>query len=148
MWVWSRSIRAKKEKKRYCRQYDILLGKWGVEGEEKDVATRFGSTHVIIAGDKQKPPLVLLHGVGDDAAFMWIRNAKELSEDFRIYAVDTMGGPGKSIPNENYGKEFNICPWIDDLLDGIGIEKANIAGVSNGAYITQAYGARRPEKDR
>ena len=138
--------KSEKGKEAIQSTYDILLKKWGVEYEEADVATRFGSTHVIIAGGKEKPPLVLFHGVGDDAAFMWIRNAKALAANFRIYAVDTIGGPGKSIPNENYGKEFNICPWIDDMLDGLGIEKANIAGVSNGAYITQAYGARRPDR--
>ncbi len=138
--------KSEKGKEAILSTYDVLLKKWGVDVEQKKVPTRFGSTHVILAGDEKKPPLMLFHGVGDDSAFMWIRNAKSLAEDFRIYAVDTMGGPGKSIPNENYDKKFDLCNWIDDILNNLNIEKTHIAGVSNGAYMTQRYAAMRPER--
>ncbi|HEX3030121.1 MAG TPA: alpha/beta hydrolase, partial [Clostridia bacterium] len=105
-----------------------------------------GSTHVIVWGDINKPPLVLFHGVGDNSALMWIFNAKELAKHFHIYAVDTIGGPGKSCPNENYNKNFAQILWIDDIFMKLKIEKAYVAGVSNGSYITQHYGIMRPEK--
>ena len=135
-----------KGKETILETYDILLKKWEVSAEGKDVSTRFGTTHVIIAGGEEKPPLTLFHGVGDDAAMMWIRNAKALAADFRIYAVDTIGGPGKSIPNENYDKNFSLCEWIDDMLDSLNIEKTHMAGVSNGSYITQRYAAMRSDR--
>lgn len=138
--------KSEKGKQEILRTYDILLKKWDVDYEEIDVKTRYGSTHIITAGTKGNPPLILFHGVGDDAAMMWIVNAKSWSEKFRIYAIDTIGGPGKSVPNENYGKGFDQCLWIDDVLDELKLDKVNVAGVSNGAYLTQLYGAKRPNR--
>lgn len=124
--------------------YDKLVKEWGVETREEDVATPYGSTHLILAGDSANPPLVLFHGVGDDSALMWLVNARALAERFRIIAVDTMGGPGKSEPNGEYTKSFDQAKWIDAILDAKGLEKVYLAGVSNGAYLTQLYTAQRP----
>lgn len=55
---------------------------------------------------------------------MWIYNAPELGRHFHLYAIDTMGGQGKSVPNGNYNKEFDDVRWIDGGLDELGIEKA------------------------
>lgn len=68
-----------------------------------DIDTTYGTTHVIACGNEDNPPLVLFHGVGDDSALMWNYNAKFLSEHYRIYAVDTIGGPGKSVPSVSHG---------------------------------------------
>ena len=128
------------------RTYEALLQKWDVDFSETDVETRYGSTHIITAGSPQNPPLMLFHGVGDDAPMMWVKNIQSWAQKFSVYAVDTIGGPGKSVPNENYGKGFDQCIWIDDMLDALSLEKVNMAGVSNGAFITQLYGAKRPER--
>jgi pimeloyl-ACP methyl ester carboxylesterase len=132
--------------KRLLETYDLLLRAWGVEVAEEDVATPYGSTHLVTAGDPVNPPLVLFHGVGDDAALMWLLNAKALAERFRLVAVDTMGGPGKSMPNEEYFKGIDQVRWIDAVLDAKGLDTAYLAGVSMGAYLTQLYTAKRPER--
>lgn len=126
--------------------YDKLVKAWGVETAEEDVDTPYGKTHLITAGSRENPPLVLFHGVGDDAALMWMLNAGELEQHFRLIAVDTMGGPGKSEPNEAYYKEFSQAVWIDAILDAMGLDRVYLAGVSNGAYLTQLYTAKRPER--
>ena len=126
--------------------YDALLGMWGTEITERDIPGRYGSTHVIESGDNDKPPLVLFHGVGDDSALMWIYNAKELSKHFHIFAVDTIGGPGKSVPGTGYDRSFDDEIWIDEVLDDLGLDKVFLAGVSNGAYLTQMYTIKRPER--
>ncbi len=77
---------------------------------------------------------------------MWIFNAAFLCKHFHIFAVDTIGGPGKSRPNENYNKNFDDILWIDQVLDGLKIEKAFFAGVSNGGYLLQYYTLNRPER--
>jgi pimeloyl-ACP methyl ester carboxylesterase len=77
---------------------------------------------------------------------MWIYNARALSEHFRIYAVDTIGGPGKSEPNAEYFKAYDQIRWIDELLDALKIERTYAAGVSNGAYLTTHYFIKRPER--
>ena len=77
---------------------------------------------------------------------MWIFNAAFLSKHFHIFAIDTIGGPGKSRPNENYNKGFDDILWIDQVLDGLKIDKAFFAGVSNGGYLLQYYTLKRPQR--
>ena len=132
--------------KAILKSYTELLKMWDTKINELDIMGRYGSTHVIEAGDANDPPLVLFHGVGDDAALMWIYNAKELAQTFHIYAVDTIGGPGKSMPGDGYDKTFDDEIWIDELLDSLKLDHVYMAGVSNGAYLTQMYMIRHPER--
>ena len=138
--------RTKKMQKEIIRTYNNLLEKWDVETEEMDIDTEYGTTHIIACGKKVNPPLILFHGVGDDSALMWIYNAKYLSQYFRIYAVDTIGGPGKSVPGEGYNKDFNDILWIDGVLDNLSLESAFFAGVSHGGYLVKYYSLYRPER--
>lgn len=128
------------------RTYDQLLKIWGCDLTERDIETTYGTVHVIETGKEDGVPMVLFHGVGDDSALMWVYNAKRLGEKYKLYAIDTMGGPGKSVPNENYNKDFDDIKCIDEVMDGLGVKKAVFAGVSNGAYLVQAYTLNRPEK--
>lgn len=138
--------RGEKAKARILDSYDRLLDNWGVPVESIDLQTRYGATRVNAAGDKALPPLILLHGVGDDSALMWIYNARELSRNMRLYAVDTLGGPGRSIPNESYNEGYDDALWLDDVLEGLNIDCADIAGVSHGGYLAQMYAVERPGK--
>ncbi len=141
-----KKYRSRKRGQEILETYDRLLSSWACEINETDVETVYGITHVIACGRVDAPPLVLFHGVGDDSALMWIFNAPELSGHFHVYAVDTLGGPGKSVPNENYNKDFDDIRWIDGILDGLGLEQAFFAGVSHGGYLVQAYALNRPER--
>jgi len=136
----------RKMQQEILRTYEKLLGQWGVAVEEMDLDTTYGMTHIIACGKRENPPLILFHGVGDDSALMWIYNAKYLSQYYRVYAVDTIGGPGKSVPGELYNKDFDDVLWIDRILDGLAIEKAFFAGVSHGGYLVQVYTVCRPER--
>lgn len=139
-------FKSEKAKRKIMETYNQLLDLWKVEYQERDIQSRYGTTHIIECGDKQKPPLLLFHGVGDNSALMWVYNAKEIAPYFHIFAIDTIGGPGKSCPNENYNKDFDEIKWIDDLYMNLSIEKAYIAGVSNGSYMAHHYGIIRPQK--
>ena len=127
------------------KTYDQLLKRWGIPFEESDIETSYGSTHIITAGNKQGQPLILFHGVGDDSALMWLYNAKEWAKEFRLFAIDTLGGPGKSRPNENYNKDFDDAKWIDEIRQKLGLGKISLIGVSNGGYLVQYYNLMRPE---
>lgn len=138
--------KSEKAKKRVLDTYDQLLAMWNVDIKEEDIPTTYGTTHVILCGGENNPPLVLFHGVGDNSALMWLYNADALSRHFRIYAIDTLGGPGKSRPNEKYDNNFDDIQWIDEVLDGLKLAKVYMAGVSNGAYLAQYYGIHRTER--
>lgn len=141
-----KKYRSKKQGNIILRTYDELLKLWGCDFIERDIPTSFGTTHIIEAGKDDLPVLVLFHGVGDDSALMWIFNASELSRHFKIYAIDTIGGPGKSVPNENYNESFDDIIWIDQIFDCLKIDKAFITGVSNGGYLVQYYTLKRPQR--
>lgn len=138
--------RNKKMQQAILRTYDKLVEQWGIATEELNIDTGYGMTHVIACGKEENPPLLLFHGVGDDSALMWIYNAKYLSQYYRVYAVDTIGGPGKSVPGKLYNKEFDDVLWIDRILEGLTIEKAFFAGVSHGGYLVQLYTVSRPTR--
>lgn len=138
--------RTKKMQREIIRTYNKLLEQWNVETEEINITTEYGTTHIVACGKKENPPLILFHGVGDDSALMWIYNAKYLSQIYRVYAVDTIGGPGKSVPGAGYNKDFDDVLWIDGILDKLSIEKAFFAGVSHGGYLVQIYTLSRPER--
>lgn len=123
--------------------YNSILEMWSTHFEEIDVGTSYGVTHCIISGSKMHPPLLLMHGVGDNSAVMWALNIRELSKHFYCIAIDTIGGPGKSIPNENFTKKlFNQVDWINQIIDHFNLEIVSIAGVSNGAYMAYNYATK------
>ncbi len=141
-----KKYRNQKAGKHILETYDALLAAWGVAYEELDLEGEYGSTHVIAAGDKEKPPVVLFHGVGDDSALMWVYNAKALAKEYRLYAVDTIGGPGKSIPGQGYNAQFDDVKWLDQVFDGLKLKTASVVGVSHGGYLAQLYALKRPER--
>lgn len=129
--------------------YDGLIKIWDIPPEERDVDTACGKTHILLAGDPKNPPLLLLHGVGDNSALMWVRNIRTLSEHFFCVAVDTLGGAGKSVPDTRYSKSFTLTDWFMSLLDAIPEtegRKVNIAGVSYGSYQAQLYAITLPDR--
>lgn len=138
--------RSANAQKNILETYDRLLSLWDVDKVELDIPTSYGSTHIITCGSWENPPLVLFHGVGDDSALMWLYNAKTLSRNFRLYAVDTIGGPGKSTISDTYNKEFDDIIWINEILAALELEKASLMGVSHGGYLVQLYTLHRPEK--
>jgi pimeloyl-ACP methyl ester carboxylesterase len=108
------------DEKQYMELYDKVLTQWNIPVECKEIATRFGKTHINVAGSKNNPPMVLIPGFGANSA-MWYPNAAALSIHFRIYAVDTNGQPGKSGPDEKLNT-LNSSDWITQVLDGLQIE--------------------------
>lgn len=136
----------KNSKKLVLESYDKLLDYWDVSKEEREIQTSYGMTHVIITGKQENPPLLLFHGVGDNSALMWIFNATYLSQYFWLIAVDVMGGPGKSEPNQAYYQGFEQCTWILEILDSLKLDKVDIAGVSNGSYLARYFTAKNPNR--
>lgn len=140
--------RSKTAQEKILSTYEELLKAWRIPVEQVEVPTTYGSTHVNVCGNPEGMPLVMFHGVGDDSALMWIYNAEVLSHKFRLYAIDTIGGPGKSVPNENYNKDFQDELWIDQILDYFQLKEVNMMGVSHGGYLSQYYALKRPDRVR
>jgi pimeloyl-ACP methyl ester carboxylesterase len=138
--------RTKKAEIHIRETYDALLQDWQTKVKEKMIETRYGNTHVTECGNEFGKPLVMFHGVGDDSALMWLYNARTLGEHFHLFAIDTIGGPGKSTIGEGYNEAFDDVMWIDDILDGLALIKASFVGVSHGGYLVQLYALCRSER--
>jgi len=138
--------KSNKAKANIFRSYDQLMDMWEIAYEDIWIENHYGRTHIITCGNQSGEPLVLFHGVGDDSALMWIYNAKVLGQHYRLYAIDTIGGPGKSVPGKAYNKSFDDVDWIDSILNGLGLDKVHMAGTSHGGYLVMYYLLKRPER--
>ncbi|MEV6206448.1 alpha/beta fold hydrolase [Kitasatospora sp. NPDC051914] len=126
--------------------YDALLARWPVGTAELDVATPYGSTRVHARGPADAPPLVLLPGGGATGA-VWFATAAALGGSHRVLAVDLPGDPGRSSRGErplHTGED--VAAWLDALLDGLGVDRADLCGHSYGALLALTAAVRRPER--
>ncbi len=128
--------------------YDSLLGRWPVQVTKLDVPTACGTTRVNVCGPEDAPPLVLLHG-GRTSSPYWFANVARLSRDHRVYALDTMGDPGRSVNDRRpiKGRE-DLLAWLDETLRGLGIDRADLCGHSFGAWLALAFSLRAPKQVR
>jgi pimeloyl-ACP methyl ester carboxylesterase len=129
----------------YLAAYRTLLLRWPVEPEPVYVPTRFGETHVLIAGSLDAPPLVLLHAVSVSSA-AWFLNAGPLSQRFRIYAVDAIGDCGRSRMVSVPADRAAYADWLDEVFTGLGLARASLLGHSYGGFLGINFSILRPEK--
>jgi len=130
-------FRSTKGKDEYLAAYQAVLRRWPLPYEDRFIATRFGLTHVIVSGRVDGSPVVLLHPSGAGAA-IWYPNAGPLGDRFRTFAVDIVGEPNRStltrsIETKNQCNEFSR--WIEDLLGGLGVGRADFVGNSFGGFL-------------
>jgi pimeloyl-ACP methyl ester carboxylesterase len=98
--------------------------------------------HVLDWGG-QGPPAVLLHG-GSLTARTWDYVAIALRADFRLVALD-MRGHGAS----DWANDYSIESYATDLvavIDGLGIERTRIVGMSLGGMVACEFALRHPDR--
>lgn len=131
----------------FLAAYDAGMESWPVPYEEIEVPGRFGITHVVACGPEDAPPLVLLHGYMG-TLLMWLPYIANFSEAYRVYAVDTMGQPSKSIPGEPVRDAVDYAAWVGETLDGLNLDRASFAGISFGGWLTLNFAMTAPERVR
>lgn len=97
------------------------------------------------AGPTDGPPLVLIHGLGNDSLENWYELIKRLDHRFRIVAVD-MRNHGKS---DKPRERFEIGRMADELagtMDAIGLDRAVLVGFSMGGMVAQEFARRHPHR--
>jgi pimeloyl-ACP methyl ester carboxylesterase len=139
------AFKSEEGRARYLAAYDAVLADWPVAYEEIDIPTRLGSTHVVASGPRDAPPLILLPSFAGTAT-VWRLNAAGLSGDFRTYAVDVIGQPGKSLAVRRLANRRDYADWMVDLLDGLVVARASLVGCSFGGFIALNQAAMTPER--
>jgi pimeloyl-ACP methyl ester carboxylesterase len=132
-------------REQYLLAYDSTLRLWPIPHESQLITTPYGQTHVITCGPKEAPPLLLLHA-GQASSTMWFPNISDLGAKFHIFALDTPGEPGKSIPARPYNTFRDSAAWIEGVMDILGIPKAHGMGLSRGGWLALNLAMQSPTR--
>jgi pimeloyl-ACP methyl ester carboxylesterase len=124
--------------------YEKKLASLAVATHSRVVETRFGHTHVLAAGPEDAPPVMLLTGISTGAPRLleWFQ---PLSRDYRVYAPDPIGLPGRSAQTRVPPWDHNYGKWMVDVLHGLGLQRLPFIGVSFGGGILLDTAAYAPE---
>jgi pimeloyl-ACP methyl ester carboxylesterase len=125
--------------------YEKKLANLVVETHSLMVDTRFGHTHVLAAGPQNAPPVMVLTGISTGAPRIleWFL---PLTRDFRLYAPDPIGQPGRSAQTRVPPGDHNYGKWMVDVLNGLGLKRLPFIGVSFGGGILLDTAAYAPER--
>jgi pimeloyl-ACP methyl ester carboxylesterase len=88
---------------------------------------------------------VLLHGYMATSV-MWAPNIAEFSRDHRVYALDVMGQPSKSVPEEPIRDVADYVEWLTATLDGLGLHRVSLLGMSFGGWVALTYAVAAPAR--
>ena len=114
--------------------YDEALAALGVGYESRWVETRAGETHVLVVGPEDAPSVVFLPG-GNFLNPTCLRWFLPLARNYRLYAPDIVGQPGRSAQHRPSSKGDGHAFWVEDVISGLGLERAPLVGLSYGAGI-------------
>jgi pimeloyl-ACP methyl ester carboxylesterase len=111
--------------------------------KEERVEVEGLTTRYLTAGEG--PPLLLLHGVGDDASD-WPRAMIYLTHSHRIYAPDLPGSGGSAgPPAERYSPAF-FGRFVGAFMDALGVDRAAVVGNSLGGLAALRFALSEPER--
>jgi pimeloyl-ACP methyl ester carboxylesterase len=129
----------------FLAAYDRTLAAWPRPPAQLDVETRYGSTHVLATGTQSGTPIVLLHATAVSSP-SWFASIAALSEDRRVYAIDTIGDAGRSTQTSRIRGGDDMSPWLDEVLAELDLEKAHVVGLSYGGWLALNQARRSPDR--
>jgi 3-oxoadipate enol-lactonase len=91
------------------------------------------------------PPLVLLMGIGYDSSLWTLAQVPALSTQFQVVLMDNRDAGRSSRADHTY----RIADMADDvagLLDGLGIQRSHLLGLSMGGLIAQEFALRHADR--
>ena len=109
------------------------------DGEERCYNWRGWRLAYRVAGEAGAPPVLLVHWVYAGASsYEFRKNFKELSENFRVYALDLLGCGLSERPRRSYGPE-DIAAQVEDFArEEIGGQVYLVASSLSAALVVPA----------
>jgi pimeloyl-ACP methyl ester carboxylesterase len=101
-------------------------------------------THVALAGDRDAPPVLLVHGWPQNW-WAWREVIPALASGHRVIAPDLRGHGWTDAPREGYEKE-QFASDLLALLDAMGIDRATWVGHDWGGFASMLAALRAPER--
>lgn len=128
-----------------ARWYETFRAALPFETETRTIETSAGATHVLVAGPKDAPPLVCLHGALASSAH-FIRELGSLVETRRIYAVDVIGQSVMSADKRLELADDSYGTWLGEVAGGLGLDRFALFGVSWGGFVALRATRTMPER--
>lgn len=98
------------------------------------------------AGPNDAPPLVLIHGLGDEAD-TWRHVIAPLADRHHVVALDLPGFGRSDKPRRTYSLAL-LRDTVVELMDAVGLHEAGLVGHSLGAVIAQSVALEHPPRVR
>lgn len=130
----SQLFRDEAAKARIRGWYDTFRDALQVPVTARDLETSVGRTHVLVAGPRDAPPLVCVHGALASSAHV-LPELGHLVERYRVYAVDVVGQSVMSADHRLPVKDASYGAWLREVCDGLELERFALMGVSWGGFV-------------
>lgn len=137
--------KSEKGKEAILTLYDRQLERLSIPYIDKYVSTSFGKTHLIETGNPAGIPLLVFHGGNATTAYNLLA-CDFLMKDFYVFAVDTIGHPGKSAEVSLSPRNYDYGKWASEVITALGYDKICCFGGSFGAGILAKTMCVAPEK--
>ncbi|NUP14435.1 MAG: alpha/beta hydrolase [Polyangiaceae bacterium] len=115
------------------------------ETSSRMVKTRKGETHVLRAGNRSGPPLLLVHGAIASSAHATVELGP-LLDRYDVHAVDVIGQSVKSADDRLVLEGTECGDWLTDVLDGLELERPHVYGISWGGFLSRKLAERSPHR--
>ncbi len=139
------NFRSSESQAEYFEAYEKTMQLFSIDVQEEYVDTEFGKSYVIKAGNESNPPLVLLHAASCGSP-IWYKNFEKLSKSYRLYAIDLIGETSKSLMKKKMKNPSDNAKWLNQTIEGLGLNKVNLCGLSIGGWNAANYAARYSPK--
>jgi pimeloyl-ACP methyl ester carboxylesterase len=90
------------------------------------------------------PPVVLVHGLGDDAG-VWQAEIAPLARRYHVIALDQIGFGRSDKPLLNYRAQ-TLVDFLDEFMRTLGIGRATVVGNSLGGWVAALLASEHPER--
>jgi HOMODA hydrolase len=102
----------------------------------------FGRVRIAEAG-RGREPLLFLHGIGGHLE-AYAKNVVPLAADFHTIAYDYVGHGLSAL--RPFDSPLVLVEHLRELLDGLGIPRANLSGESLGGWVSGHFAVRHPDR--
>ncbi len=141
----SKAFKTPEGKKEVFKAYESLAKITNLDFEEINIETKYGNTYIMAMGKMDLPVLILLHGSGINSV-MWLNEMNIYKNNYRVYAIDMIGEPGKSEEEQLSFITDDYADWLNEVVEKLDATKVSVVGISLGAWLGTKLATKYNEK--
>ncbi len=81
-----------------------------------------------------------------ETSLSWLPVIEPLSQSYRTYAIDHVYDNGRSVYSKAMSRPTELVDWLDEVFDGLGLDRLNLLGYSYGAWQCSLYALAHPDR--